>query len=64
MFPLNVKSHQMELRNEEIFNVNHANTERYMKSSISYMQRLMNKETQDKESQKVTEIQTECQDDL
>ena len=50
MFPLNVKSHQMELRNIENFNGNHANTERYMKSSISYMQRLMNKETQDKEN--------------
>ena len=50
MFPLNVKSHQMELRNEEIFNGNHANTERYMKSFIPYMQRLMNKETQDKEN--------------
>ena len=48
MFPLNVKSHQMELRNEEIFNVNHANTERCMKFSIPYVQRLLNRETQHK----------------
>ena len=42
MFPLRSEEHIMKLRNEEALNVNHANTERYLKSSIPYMQRLIN----------------------
>ena len=32
----------MELRKTEMFNVNTANTERYKKSAIPFMQRLLN----------------------
>ena len=54
MFPLNLKSQQMELINEEIFNVNHAHTDRYM-ILHTIMQRLIYKETQDKENQRNTD---------
>ena len=50
MFPSKVKTHQMELRSEEIFSVEHANTERYLKSAIPYMQRLMNNDEQNKQN--------------
>ena len=43
MFPLRVKDHPMEIREEEVFVVYHANTERLNKSSIPYKQRLHNK---------------------
>jgi hypothetical protein len=43
MSPLRVKDHQMEIREEEMFVIDPANTERLKKSSISYMQRLLNK---------------------
>ena len=42
LFPINVKSHQMETRKKEKFEIQHANTERYRKSSIIYMQKLLN----------------------
>ena len=42
MFPRNQKQHNMETRNPEDFQVQHANTERLLKSSIIYMQNLMN----------------------
>ena len=42
IFPLTKKQHNMETRKEEKFKVNFAKTERYRKSSIPYMQRLMN----------------------
>ena len=45
MFPLNNKKlHCMKQRREKKFYEKHANTERYMKSSIPYMQKLLNKE--------------------
>ena len=47
MFPLKDKEHQMKLRKEEVFITEHANTERFLKSSIPYMQRLMNKQDDD-----------------
>ena len=34
----------MSMRNEETYVVKHANTERLMKSSIPYMQRMLNNE--------------------
>jgi hypothetical protein len=46
MFPKNIKTHAMETRNPEIFNVNHANNERFKKSSIIYMQHLLNEDQQ------------------
>ena len=42
MFPKNEKTHNMETRKPEIFRVQHANTERLRKSSIIYMQHLLN----------------------
>ena len=42
MFPSNSKDHDMENRNTKKFKVNHAKTERYLKSSIPYLQRLLN----------------------
>ena len=44
MFPKNMKTHSMELRNPEVFKVDHANTERYRKSAIIYMQHLLNED--------------------
>ena len=44
MFPLKTKDHEMANRNTDRFKVNHAKTERYAKSSIPYLQRLLNKQ--------------------
>ena len=49
MFPRKEKIHQMNKRNEEVFIVNYANTERLKKSSIPYMQRILNCESMLKE---------------
>ena len=42
MFPENPKTHNMNTRKDEIYKVHHANTRRYQKSSIIYMQNLLN----------------------
>ena len=42
MFPKNIKIHNMETRQPEVFKIQHANTERLQKSSIIYMQHLLN----------------------
>ena len=42
MFPLKRKLHEMEIRNSEEYQVNHANTERMKKSAIPNMQRILN----------------------
>ena len=44
MFPENKKIHDMETRNPEKFKVQHAHTERLKKSSIIYMQNLLNED--------------------
>ena len=44
LFPLTNKSHLMKTRVTEKFKVHHANTERYKKSAIPYMQNLLNLE--------------------
>ena len=49
MFPVNTTSHAMMKRNFDKFKVNRAITERYKKSAIPYMQRMLNDE--DKELQ-------------
>ena len=46
MFPMNNKSHSMKQRKSKKFLENHANTDRYFKSSIPYMQSLLNKDNQ------------------
>ena len=43
MFPLKIKAHNMNTRNIEKYEVQHANTERMKKSAIIYMQSLLNK---------------------
>ena len=48
MFPENAKTHTMELRNPEVFQVKHANTERFRKSAIIYMQHLLNDDAEKK----------------
>ena len=42
MFPKTPKTHNMNTRKDEIYKVHHANTRRYQKSSIIYMQNLLN----------------------
>ena len=42
MFPTNIKQHKMETRKQEVYKVEHANTERYKNSAIIYMQNLLN----------------------
>ena len=42
MFPKNSRKHNMETRKPETFKVQHANTDRLLKSSIIYMQNLLN----------------------
>ena len=44
MFQTNNKTHQMETRFAENYEVNHANTERLKNSPVIYMQRLLNLE--------------------
>ena len=45
LFPLKNKSkHCMKMRNQKKFLEKHANTDRYRKSSIPYMQRILNQE--------------------
>ena len=44
LFPLAKNNHQMKTRLREKFKVYHANTERYRKSAIPYMQTLLNDE--------------------
>ena len=44
MFPKNIKKHSMELRNPEVYNVDHANNERYKKSAMVYMKNLLNED--------------------
>ena len=44
MFPKNVKKHEMKTRNTAEFKVQHAHTDRFKKSSIIYMQHLLNED--------------------
>ena len=48
MFPRNRQSHSMEKRSGEKFSVNKAFTERYKRSAIPSMQRLLNSSEKDK----------------
>ena len=43
LFTENVKEHEMKTRKKEKYSVSMANTERYKKSAIPFMQRLLNK---------------------
>ena len=48
MFPLNTNEHGMNTRSREKYQVTHANTSRLMNSTVPYMQRLLNKEYNEK----------------
>ena len=52
LFKHKEKVHEMELRKNEIFNVNTANTERYKNSAIPFMQRLLNECENEQSKQK------------
>ena len=51
MFQVKKHFHPMKIRNNEKFDVKFANTERLKKSSIPYMQRILNSENKSKENQ-------------
>ena len=42
MFPKNLSKSTVKIRNKELFYVNKANTERYKKSAIPFLQRKLN----------------------
>ena len=42
IFPKTIKAHPMETRKQEKFQVQHAHTERLKKSSVIYMQNILN----------------------
>ena len=44
MFPKNTKSHKMNTRNNEIYEVQYANTGRLQDSAIIYLQNLLNED--------------------
>ena len=46
MFPKSEKEHTMNTRKEEFYKVQHANTGRFQKSSLIYMQKLLNDDLQ------------------
>ena len=47
-FPLENSNHKMKTRNKQKFKINKQNTERYKKSAIPYMRKLLNHEYQEK----------------
>ena len=44
LFPFKNKNHAMKTRNGEKYEVIHAHTNRFMNSTVPYIQRLLNKE--------------------
>ena len=50
MFPNNSKEHQMKTRNNEVYKVYHANTKRFQKSPIIFMQNLLNEDEKNRKS--------------
>ena len=57
LFPLKKMKHVMNVRNPMKYQLNKANTERYKKSTIPYLQRLLNKENLKRKAE-VYELQT------
>ena len=43
LFPAAVHPHEHQLRHQEQYHVNHARTEKYSKSAIPHIQRLLNR---------------------
>ena len=48
MLPKNTKSHLMNTRQNEVYEVQHANTGRFQNSAIIYMQKLLNEDEQNR----------------
>ena len=57
MFPKNLKTHSMNTRKDELYKVHYANTGRYQKSSIIYMQNLLNEYERANKNKEGKEIQ-------
>ena len=53
MFPVKEKNHNMNIRTEEHFQVDFANTERLKKSAIPSMQRILNTDYSDNQAKRV-----------
>ena len=51
LFPLKKINHVMSVRNPLKYHINKANTERYKRSTIPYLQRLLNKDSQKRKSE-------------
>ena len=52
LFTEKIKVHTMATRDEEYYQVKHANTGRLMKSAVPFMQRLLNLEENDQQKRK------------
>ena len=50
LFKHREKIHNMELRCSEQYDVNNSNTQRYQNSAVPYMQRLLNKDLKERET--------------
>ena len=53
MFPVREKNHNMNIRIEEHFQVDFANTQRLNKSAIPSMQRILNEDYSDNQARRV-----------
>ena len=49
LFPLDIHHHNMKTRSQAFFKVNKARTSRYQKSTIPYLQKLLNTDRKEKE---------------
>ena len=49
LFPLDIHHHNMKTRSQAFFKVNKARTSRYQKSTIPYLQKLLNADRKEKE---------------
>ena len=50
LFQHREKTHDMKLRNSEHYHVNKSNTQRYQNSAVPYMQRLLNQDMKERET--------------
>ena len=60
MFPKNVSKSTVKIRNKELFYVNKANTERYKKSAIPFLQRKLNENSNYEKKQLKSLLQVNC----
>ena len=60
MFPKNVNQTNINVRSREFYHVNHANTERYRKSSIPFLQRKLNENIKIERKRLKSLLQVNC----